>query len=79
MPVVHTQANQHLLLQPWLLAKHIGSILISGNILSTTLPSRVTVMHWTRMTLAIVSVREHPPSAPTANVCHVDHPGPGCA
>jgi hypothetical protein len=28
------QANQHLLLQPWILAKRIGSILISGNILN---------------------------------------------
>jgi hypothetical protein len=30
------QANQHLLLQLWILAKRIGSILISGNILSMT-------------------------------------------
>ena len=30
---VQMQANQHLLLQLWILAKRIGSILISGNIL----------------------------------------------
>ncbi len=30
------QANQHLLLQPWILAKRIGSILISGNNLDMT-------------------------------------------
>jgi hypothetical protein len=37
--MVQMQANQHLLLQPWILAKRIGhgSILISGNILNTTL------------------------------------------
>ncbi len=35
--MVQMQANQHLLLQPWILAKRIGSILISGNILNMTL------------------------------------------
>ncbi len=42
--MVQMQANQHLLLQPWILAKRIGSILISGNILSTTQASRVIMM-----------------------------------
>jgi hypothetical protein len=29
--MVQMPANEHLLLQPWILAKRIGSILISGN------------------------------------------------
>jgi hypothetical protein len=36
MGKVQMQAKQHLLLQLWILAKRIGSILISGNILSIT-------------------------------------------
>jgi hypothetical protein len=35
--MIQMQANQHLLLQPWILAMRIGSIMISGNILKTTL------------------------------------------
>ena len=34
--MVQMQANQHLLLQPWILAERIGSIVLSGYILDTT-------------------------------------------
>jgi hypothetical protein len=43
--MVQMQANQHLLLQPWILVKRIGSILILGNILSMTLRVLCDVMH----------------------------------
>ena len=34
--MLQMQANQHLLLQPWILAERIGSIVLSGYILDTT-------------------------------------------
>ena len=33
--MVQLQANQHLLLQPWILAERIGSIVLSGNLFDT--------------------------------------------